>query len=86
MVQQHEQNTQQEVTTVVADSHYGTKAENYRQGAGIQDQQTHLKSYQAASTGLYPANRFIYEAHADRFRCVPKATIFITTISRRPSN
>ena len=67
LVQQHEQNTQQEVTTVVADSHYGT-AENYRQGQ-VQDQQTHLKSYQAASTGLYPANRFIYEAHADRFRC-----------------
>jgi len=51
---------------VVADSHYGT-AENYRQGQ-VQDQQTHLKSYQAASTGLYPASRFIYEAQADRFR------------------
>jgi transposase len=67
LVQQHQEHTGQKVTTVIGDGHYGT-ATNYRQGQA-QDQQTHLKSYQAAPSSLYPASQFTYEAEQDRFRC-----------------
>jgi transposase len=69
LVQQHQENTQTKVETVVGDSHYGT-AENYRQcqSAGIT---TRLKIYGAhmEERGIIPIRQFAYEAGQDRYRC-----------------
>jgi transposase len=73
LIEQHEQNTQREAHTVVADSKYGT-AENFavcvekniapHLGVLADKQKAH-----SARTHCYPMEQFQYEAASDTYRC-----------------
>jgi transposase len=73
LVEQHEQNTGGEVSTVVADRQYGT-AENFRacQERGIH---THMGDVLEAQQnvpsrqGIYPESAFVYDARQDAYQC-----------------
>ena len=73
LVEQHEQNTGSEVSTVVADRQYGT-AENFRacQERGLNTHmgdllEVHLDT--GSRQGIYPETSFIYDAGKDAYQC-----------------
>lgn len=79
VVQQHEQNTQKPVQTVVADHKYGT-AENYVAGqrAGWT---THMgdvlgkQDHSQDQNGLFPESAFTYNREADTYTCPAGQTL-----------
>ena len=73
LIAKHEQNTQQEVQTLVADSKYGTM-ENYLD-CHDRDINAHMPSLEkvrrgsGSQKGIFPKEAFIYEPDTDTFLC-----------------
>jgi transposase len=73
LVDQHEQNTGCDVTTVVADRQYGT-TENFRacQERGLHTHMGDMLEAQkeiSSRQGIYPESAFVYDEEEDAYRC-----------------
>jgi hypothetical protein len=73
LVEQHEHNTGETVTTVVADRQYGT-AENFRacQERGLRTHMGDMLEAQkdnSSRQGIYPESAFLYDEREDAYRC-----------------
>lgn len=79
LVDQHEQNTNQQVDTVVADCQYGT-ADNFRKchERGIRSHMgdfMRVQERRPSSKGIFGRDKFIYDPDADTFTCPAGQTL-----------
>lgn len=76
LIEAHEANTGRRLTTVVADSQYGT-VENFRACSrrGIKTHLADLGEHQPAKE-IFPLSAFTYDPNSDTYRCPANQTLF----------